>query len=245
MSLETVDFHRLRLSPGDRVLDLGCGEGRHAITAYLASCVHVIGLDLSAEDLSTARSRAHDFQIPESNDDDGRRLDFLKASGLQLPFADGTFDKVICSEVLEHIPDYSAVLDEIRRVLKPGGLLAVSVPRFGPEWICWQLSDAYHEVEGGHVRIFRRRELQRAVERVGMYCFASHWAHGLHSPYWWLRCLFWSSGERNWAVRTYHRMLVWDLMKKPAITRVLETLMNPLWGKSVVMYFVRGNSHAA
>ena len=41
-------------------------------------------------------------------------------------------------------------------------------------------------------------------------------------------------------MKTYHRLLVWDLMQKPWITRALEWLMNPLWGKSNVMYFVRG-----
>ena len=247
MSLETVDFRRFQLAAGDRVLDLGCGEGRHAITAYLQAPVSVIGLDLSAKDLGIARARFEEFRAtePDGESPDGRRLNLLQASGLKLPFADGTFDKVICSEVLEHIPDYRAVLKEIRRVLKPGGLFAVSVPRFGPEWLCWRLSDAYHEVEGGHIRIFRRRELKQAVQDVEMYCYDSHWAHGLHSPYWWLRCLFWSSGENNWAVRTYHRFLVWDLMQKPVITRALEALMNPLWGKSVVMYFVRGASHAS
>jgi SAM-dependent methyltransferase len=245
VSLETVDFARLRLAPGDRVLDLGCGEGRHAITAYLDQAVRVVGLDLSQSDLQTARSRYCEFQDPN---DGSRQVDFLRASGLQLPFAEASFDKVICAEVLEHIPDYEAVLAEIHRVLKPGGTLAVSVPRFGPEWVCWRLSAAYHEVEGGHVRIFKAKHLRRAIEatrahrdaRPDLTLFASHWAHGLHSPYWWLRCLFWGRGEDIWPVRLYHRLLVWDLMQQPLLTRTLEFLLNPLIGKSVVMYFHRG-----
>jgi SAM-dependent methyltransferase len=239
MSLETINFSRLKLLPGDKVLDLGCGEGRHAITAYLSAQVQVVGLDLSATDLGTARSRYREFVDP---DDSSRSVDFVRASGLELPFADASFDKVICAEVLEHIPDYQGVLDEIRRVLKPGGQFAVSVPRFFPEWICWQLSDAYHEVEGGHVRIFRSSTLRSAIENLRMFRYSWHWAHGLHSPYWWLRCLFWSAGPDFGPVRAYHRFLVWDLMQKPKLTRLLEALSNPLWGKSIVMYFVRDNS---
>jgi SAM-dependent methyltransferase len=197
----------------------------------------VIGLDLSLEDLDTARTRFGEFAAPQ---DQTRSLSFTCASGLALPFADASFDKVICAEVLEHIPEYQAVLLEIKRVLKPGGQFATSVPRFGPEWICWQLSDEYHEVPGGHVRIFRKRALRETIEAIDMVCYDEHWAHGLHSPYWWLRCLFWERGEEAWPVRAYHRLLVWDLMQKPWITRVLERLMNPLWGKSNVMYFVRG-----
>ncbi len=242
MSLTTIDFQRFALRPGDRVLDLGCGEGRHAITAYLEERVQVLGLDLSLADLGVAGCRFAEFRDPA---DPARRVDFICGSGLRLPFRDASFDKVICAEVLEHIPDYQGVLREIRRVLKPGGHLAVSVPRFGPEWICWRLSSAYHQVPGGHVRIFRRKGLRRAVESTNMVCYRSHWAHGLHSPYWWLRCLFWSRGESFWPVRAYHRLLVWDLMRKPLLTRILERLMNPLWGKSTVMYFVREAAHDA
>lgn len=239
MSLETVDFTRLPLRCGERVLDLGCGEGRHAITAYLNQSVTVVALDLAAADLNTAQQRFNEFH--DANDA-SRSVSFLRASGLLLPFADSTFDKVICSEVLEHVPDYERVIAEIHRVLKPGGLFAVSVPRFGPEWLCWKLSDAYHQVEGGHIRIFKARQLQRAIESRDMFCYARHWAHGLHSPYWWLRCLFWSKGAQVWPVRTYHQFLVWDLMHKPLLTRWLDRVFNPLWGKSIVMYFVRGTS---
>jgi len=238
MSLETINFSKLNLRPGDRVLDLGCGEGRHAITAYLEGAVHIVGLDLSSNDLNTAKERFREFAV----DDENRSVAFLRASGLQLPFADASFDKVICAEVLEHIPDYQSVLDEIHRVLKPGGVFAASVPRFWPEWVCWRLSDAYHEVEGGHVRIFRSTELRSAIERRDMLRFSWHWAHGLHSPYWWLRCLFWERGASFGPVNAYHRFLVWDLMKKPALSRWLEKICNPLWGKSIVMYFVRENA---
>lgn len=236
MSLTTVDFERLQLRPGDRVLDLGCGEGRHAITAGLEAEADVLGLDLSGTDLQTARCRAADFG---SGPNAARPILWVRGSGLALPFADATFNKVICAEVLEHIPDYEQVLREIQRVLKPGGLLAVSVPRFFPEWVCWRLSDAYHQVEGGHVRIFRSGELRRAVERQNLRFLKRHWAHSLHVPYWWLRCLLWERGADAWPVRTYHRLLVWDLMRKPRLTRWLDRLLNPLLGKSLVLYFIR------
>jgi len=236
VSLTTIDFRRLHLRPGQRVLDLGCGEGRHAITAWLQAPVRVVGLDPSAADLATAAGRATEFEAPADGD---RALGWVRGSGLTLPFADATFDCVICAEVLEHIPDYHAVLEEIRRVLKPGGVLAVSVPRFVPEWVCWQLSDDYHQVEGGHVRIFRTGALTQAIEQRGLHRFHRHWAHSLHVPYWWLRCLLWRRGERAWPVRFYHRLLVWDLLRKPWLTRALDAVLNPLMGKSVVVYFTR------
>jgi ubiquinone/menaquinone biosynthesis C-methylase UbiE len=243
VSLTTIEFQRLHLEPGLRVLDLGCGEGRHAISAWLAAPVQVVGLDLAADDLVIARQRSRDFAVPESeaSGDPPRALGWVRGNGLRLPFADATFDRIICAEVLEHVPDYRAVLREIRRVLKPGGLLAVSVPRFVPEWVCWRLSDAYHEVEGGHVRIFRTRQLTQAVESQGFRRFHQHWAHSLHVPYWWLRCLFWRDGEQAWVVRGYHRLLVWDLMRRPAVTRWLDRLLNPVLGKSLVLYFI-GNA---
>ncbi|MCZ6619132.1 MAG: class I SAM-dependent methyltransferase [Gammaproteobacteria bacterium] len=234
--METVDFKYLNLTPGDKILDIGCGEGRHTIGACLNERVHAIGLDLSLTDLNTARKRYREFEVTE---DSCRRADFLAASGLRLPFADGCFDQVICSEVLEHIHDYKSVLREIHRVLKPGGLFAVSVPRFGPEWCCWRLSSAYHAVAGGHVRIFRTTQLQQAIESFSMVRYARHWAHGLHTPYWWLRCLFWSWGDQIWPVRTYHRLLVWDLLQQPRLTSLVEKILNPFIGKSLVLYFVR------
>lgn len=234
MSLETIDRERLPNLDGLKILDLGCGEGRHSISTWIVSTAVVAGLDLSIADLKTARSRMSDFPVVPTGD---QQLHFIQASGFQVPFDDHTFDVVICSEVLEHIEEYQDVLEEIDRVLRPGGTFAMSVPRFGPEWVCWKLSREYHEVPGGHVRIFNARELRQKIESLGMQHYGSHWAHALHSPYWWLKCLFWSTSENNPLVRAYHRMLVWDLMKQPWLTQTLETVFNPLFGKSIAMYF--------
>ena len=232
MGLETISIDKLGLTAEQRLLDLGCGEGRHSILASLAAPVQVVAFDLSKDDLSTTRERFADFRDAEN-----AHLDIVCGSGLTLPFADDTFDVVICAEVLEHIHEFEQVLKEIKRVLKPGGQLAVSVPRFLPEWVCWQLSSDYHEVPGGHVHIFRTSRLKNAIEAQRLVFKERHWAHALHVPYWWLRCLLWQRGESAWPVRTYHRLLVWDLMKGPWLTRWLDRLLNPLIGKSVVMYF--------
>ena len=114
------------------------------------------------------------------------------------------------------------------------------MPRAWPEWICWKLSpDGYANSPGGHIRIFKADALRSDIERRGLRFLRRHWAHGLHSPYWWLQCLIWDAKENSRAVRLYKRFLEWDIMQKPLLTRLLERLASPLMGKSVVMYFDR------
>ena len=126
---------------------------------------------------------------------------------------------------------------ELARVLRPGGTMAVTVPRCGPEVVNWLLSDAYHDVPGGHIRIYRRAELARRVSAAGLRPAGGHHTHGLHSPYWWLRCLVGPTNDTNRAVAAYHRFLVWDIEKSPWLTRTLERMLSPLMGKSLVLYF--------
>jgi SAM-dependent methyltransferase len=238
----TINFQHMGLAKGDKVLDLGCGEGRHVISAYMEFDIQAVGVDLSFDDLKISAERFTQFSEPSN----GNKSFSLSASNaLSLPFASNSFDAVICSEVLEHIPDYQAVLAEITRVLKPKGVFATSVPRAWPEKICWALSRAYHEVEGGHIRIFNARTLRKNIQQQGYAYYAGHWAHALHVPFWWLKCLFWDKQETSKLIAAYHKLLVWDLMKKPWLTQTIDKLLNPLMGKSVVMYFQKNASVAA
>ena len=114
--------------------------------------------------------------------------------------------------------------------------MAVTVPRYGPEVVNWALSHEYHDVPGGHVRIYRRSTLLERLRRAGLRPTTSHHAHALHSPYWWVRCLVGPHRDDHPVVRAYHRLLVWDITRAPRITRTAEHLLNPLLGKSLVVY---------
>jgi SAM-dependent methyltransferase len=156
-----------------------------------------------------------------------------------MPFADASFDRVIAAEVFEHILDDQQAINEVARVLKPGGIVAVTVPAWLPERICWGLSREYHEVPGGHVRIYTRLELEAKLRRAGFTVTGHQHAHGLHAPYWWLKCAVGVGNDDHPLARAYHRMLVWDIMRRPAATRLAERALNPLIGKSVIVYATR------
>jgi len=230
----TVDFDRLGLRPGDRVLDMGCGAGRHAFEMYRRGG-DVVAFDQDGDELAGVLdlfgAMRDAGEVP-----DGAEADIKQGDALSLPFADGEFDRVVAAEVLEHIPDDVDAIAELARVLRPGGTMAVTVPRWLPEKVCWALSDAYHEVEGGHVRIYKGHELVAKLEAAGLLYVGRDHAHGLHAPYWWLKCAVGVTEDEHPAVRSYHRLLVWDIMKKPLATRLAERALNPLIGKSLVLY---------
>jgi SAM-dependent methyltransferase len=230
----TVNFDKLPITPGERVLDLGCGAGRHAFECYRRGA-RVVALDLNASDLSgVARMLLAMDEAGESHQP-GTAV-AVRGNAHHLPFPDGAFDVVIASEILEHIPDDAAAIAEAVRVLRPGGRLAVTVPRWWPERVCWALSDEYHQVDGGHVRIYQRRQLLGRLRAANVVPVGTHHAHALHSPYWWLKCLVGTDNEQAVLPRLYHRMLVYDIMRRPWWTRTAERLLNPLAGKSFVIY---------
>lgn len=233
----TVDFTRFPLRAGERVLDLGCGAGRHAFEMYRRGA-QVVALDRDPEEIRQVRTMfalmAEAGEVPA-----GASARAIRSDALRLPFPDASFDKVVISEVLEHIPADDRAIAEVARVLKPGGLMAVTVPRWWPERVCWALSERYHLVEGGHVRIYRRRQLVSRLRRAALTPLGTHHAHALHSPYWWLKCAFGVDNAAAWLPRQYHRFLVYDIMRRPAWTRRTERILNPLVGKSLVVYLAK------
>jgi 2-polyprenyl-3-methyl-5-hydroxy-6-metoxy-1,4-benzoquinol methylase len=133
------------LAPGMRLLDVGCGPG--SITLDLARVVapgEVVGIDAVEAPLVEARKSAAAAGLAN--------VSFRVADGMALPFDDGTFDVVHAHQVLQHVPDPAGMLREMRRVARPGGLVAArdsdyaaftwfpAVPELD-EWL-----DLYHRV---------------------------------------------------------------------------------------------------
>ncbi len=234
--METVDYRRLGLAPGDRLLDLGCGFGRHAYGA-LRRGADVVACDLGHAELAEVRSMVAALRAAGEIPPDAIGT-AVGADARRLPFAGGSFDRIIAAEILEHIVDDGAAMAELARLLRPGGTLAVTVPSWLPEKVCWLLSEEYHapSVPDGHVRIYSLRRLRALLRSAGLVPGSSHRAHALHTPYWWLRCAVGPRNDGHRLVRAYHRVLCWEIERQPPLARLAERLARPIIGKSVVLY---------
>ncbi|HEX4862704.1 MAG TPA: class I SAM-dependent methyltransferase [Acidimicrobiales bacterium] len=232
----TVRYDKLEVRAGERVLDLGAGGGRHAFEAMRRGA-WVVALDADEGEIKDAAALM--AGLLESDErvymNGGTGLP-LVGDALKLPFPSGAFDRVIAAEVLEHIPEDRTAISELARVLTPGGTMAVTVPRWGPELLTWALSDEYHTNPGGHIRIYRRSALVERLKDAGLTPYGFHHAHALHSPYWWLKAAVGVRNDEHPLVRAYHRMLVWDITAATPLTRVPDALLNPVLGKSLVVY---------
>ena len=142
--------------------------------------------------------------------------------------------RAACREICDDV----AAIAEMIRVLKPRGRFAATVPAWLPETINWKLSDEYHAPKsvGGHVRIYAKTELRAKLRVAGLDVDGYHRAHALHSPYWWLKCAVGPHDDHHPAVARYRRFLEWDIIKQPTSTKVAETVLSPVLGKSSVHY---------
>jgi len=229
----TVDLARLGLRPGDWLLDAGCGGGRHCFGA-LDRGAHVVGLDLDLSSLRIARAGIHKRR--------GRALEklhggVLRGDVLRLPFRDGAFDRAICSEVMEHVHDYGAAARELARVLRPGGTMGVTIPTAITEWGYLFATRRYFESPGGHIRVFRPRDLARALARAGLRVDGVGFAHAFHSPYWGVRALVGLDDEAAPPTRAFRAFLVRAAFSR-SWSRV-ERLFDRVWPKSLVLYGTR------
>src|SRR5215217_7916412 len=126
----------------DRALDLGCGDGR--LTAELEG-ERVTAADVSAVALERARGRLPAAELVQLEPD------------AELPFADASFDLVLCAETIEHVRDVQLLLSEARRILRPGGELALTTPRHRA---VMRVPDPLSP----HIRFLTRRSLGRLLD---------------------------------------------------------------------------------
>ena len=142
---------------GERVLDLGCGAGR------FVAALREAGADAVGSSSPRPRSSGRGATSP------GADLRLLEPDG-SLPLGHGEVDLVWCSEVLEHVPDTAALLTEVRRVLKRGGRLLVTVPDHGRlrrTLIALARHEVHYDPLGQHVRFYTRRSLARTLQATG------------------------------------------------------------------------------
>ena len=227
--LLTVDLERLRVRKGERLLDAGCGEGRHCFGA-LERGAHVVGLDLDRPSLRAAagglRNRGQEL---------GALGAMIQGNTFQLPFRDATFDKVICSEVMEHVHNYRAAARELARVTRPGGMVAVTIPTATSEHLYLRTGDDYFESPGGHIRIFRPRQLSAGLASAGLQTVGVGFAHALHTPYWVLRSIAGLPiADASRLVQAYRLFLI-RATASPFLGW-LERILNYCFPKSLILY---------
>jgi SAM-dependent methyltransferase len=227
--LLTVDLDRLDVRPGELLLDAGCGEGRHCYGA-LERGARVVGLDLDPAGLRAAagglRRRAGELSSLG---------EMLQGNTFQLPFADRTFDKIICSEVMEHVHDYKGAAAELARVTRPGGRVAITIPTATSENLYLRVGDDYFESLGGHIRIFKPRDLAEGLASAGLATTGVGFAHALHTPYWVLRSIAGlPRADESRLVRAYRLFLI-RATGSQAMTW-LENTLNYCFPKSLILY---------
>ena len=228
--LLTVDLAQLEVARGDRLLDVGCGEGRHCFGA-LERGARVVGLDLDTTSLRAGhgplRARAREVAGFGA---------MLRGDAFRLPFPDASFDRAICSEVMEHVHDYRAAARELARVVRPGGTAAVTVPTATSEHLYLRLGDDYFESPGGHIRIFRPRDLAEALRGAGLRPTGLGFAHGFHTAYWALRsAVGLPTSDASRLVQLYRLFLIKATTSR-WLDRLEKRVLNYVCPKSLVIY---------
>lgn len=228
---QSIDFRLLRLRPDSRVLDLGCGTGRHALEAARYPC-QVFGVDLLGGDILRAR---YLLEIMRRRGEVQGEVHWLLGEGLHLPFAAGAFSHAFCTETLEHVPDDHGIVRELARVLRPGGMLVVSVPDYYSENILWAMSWKYRNIPGGHVRIYSRRGIADLLRSEGLEVCATRYRHALESLFWIIQVGVRDDWDKPLA-RSLRRYLNSVKSRQSDTLTRIDAALNWLLPKSIVVY---------
>ncbi len=161
----------LEPAAGDVILDAGCGRGFYPAFVRAVSGARIVGCELELAHLAVARRALRG----------ARDIHLVRADLGALPFAPGSFDSAILSEVLEHVPDDVAVLRQLAAAVRPGGRIAITVPndRYPFWWdpLNWMLERATGRpirrgplagIWAGHLRLYTAGGLRAAVEAAGL-----------------------------------------------------------------------------
>ena len=232
-NIVSVDFHRhLPIRTGDLVLDVGCGNGRHTAEICRWDC-RAVGVDVSVHELKMAKYLLD--HKPAGAEPVGRG-DFIAADAEHLPFRDGLFDRIVCTEVLEHIPDDRAGIRELMRVLQPGGLMAVSVPNYLPEIVFWTISWGYWHSPGGHIRKYKPGVMARMLSESGLELYAQRLRHTIQTAYWFIRCTFGIDNPDFIVTRYLQKFVQWHYRRRVRLLEYLEAFANFVFGKDLILY---------
>ena len=229
----TIDLDLLKINGSEFILDAGCGNGRHVWQVCKANTGLSVAFDLDIPSLLRAKYMLDQMDLKSEAVGSWH---MVSGSVTSLPFEDAMFHKVICSEVLEHVPDDYKAVSELTRVLKPGGVLAVSVPSQFAESVCWRISDDYHNTPGGHIRIYKKTDILGLLSKFNLDIYAIRYKHALHSVYWWSKGIFGLKSEKAFVPSTYYKFLVWDIYTGHKYTKWFENGLNRIIPKSTVIY---------
>jgi ubiquinone/menaquinone biosynthesis C-methylase UbiE len=229
----TIEFNLLELRDGDWLLDAGCGEGRHSWEACKHNHSMIVAFDIDWESLEKNK---YTLALLKQKGEVNSNSHLLQADINNLPFKDGAFNRIICSEVLEHIPQDKRAVTELVRVMNSDGTIGVSVPHHLAESICWKLSKDYYGFPGGHIRIYKTWQIIDLLHSNGLGIYAVRRNHALHSIYWVLRCLSGIKKENALIPSLYRKFLVHDIDNKHWFRRCFEGFLNLIFPKSIVIY---------
>lgn len=176
MAREYQILRLLDLKKDDELIDVGCASG-HQVFAAAPIVKRAVGVDVAKDFIDAGKKFAAEHQI--------KNVEFEVVDGFHFPYPDASFTKAICSEVIEHLIDPKPLLDEIKRVLKPGGVIVFTVPNWNSRGTVWQrmkhgfkeppftpITEFSMEAMGGHgdahVRQFSIRTFSQLIRENGL-----------------------------------------------------------------------------